>query len=62
MTGRELAEILRADKASLKVVYTSGYSAEILEKATELDGFNFLQKPYQSLVLAQTVRNCLDSP
>src|SRR5664280_210891 len=62
MTGRELAEILRADKASLKVVYTSGHSAEILEKATNLDGFNFLQKPYQSLVLAQTVRNCLDAP
>lgn len=61
MTGRELAERLRAERQSLKVIYTSGYSVDILEKAPALvDGFNFLQKPYQSAKLAQTVRNCLD--
>ena len=61
MTGRELAENLRAENPLLKVIYTSGYSTDILEKASTLvDGFNFLQKPYQSQKLAQTVRACLD--
>jgi PAS domain S-box-containing protein len=62
MTGRELAEKLRAEQPLLKVIYTSGYSTDILEKVPSLvDGFNFLQKPYHSLKLAQTVRNCLDA-
>jgi PAS domain S-box-containing protein len=62
MTGRELAERLRAEQPSLKVIYTSGYSVDLLEKAPALvDGFNFLQKPYQSQKLAQTVRKCLDA-
>jgi PAS domain S-box-containing protein len=61
MTGRELAEKLRIEKPLLKVIYTSGYSTEILGKATTLvEGFNFLQKPYQSAKLAHAVRNCLD--
>jgi two-component system, cell cycle sensor histidine kinase and response regulator CckA len=61
MTGRELAEKLRAEKPGLKVIYTSGYSPDILEKAPlPVEGCNFLQKPYQPLKLAQTVRNCLD--
>ncbi len=61
MTGRELAETLRAENPVLKVIYTSGYSTDILEKASTLvEGFNFLQKPYQSQQLAQTVRKCLD--
>jgi len=61
MTGRELAEKLRLEKRFLKVIYTSGYSTDILGKVpTLIDGGNFLQKPYQSLKLAQTVRNCLD--
>jgi len=61
MTGRELAEKLRTEKPLLKVIYTSGYSRDILGKATTLiDGFNFLQKPYQSAKLAHAVRNCLD--
>jgi two-component system, cell cycle sensor histidine kinase and response regulator CckA len=61
MTGRELAEKLRSEKPSLKVIYTSGYSTEILGKALTLtDGINFLQKPYQSAKLAHAVRKCMD--
>jgi CheY-like chemotaxis protein len=61
MTGRELAEKLRSEKPLLRVIYTSGYSTDILGKASTLiDGFNFLQKPYQSAKLALAVRNSLD--
>ncbi len=62
MTGRELAEQLKARKPGLKVIYTSGYSAETLGSDFVIKrGINFLPKPYQPLTLAKTVRDCLDS-
>jgi CheY-like chemotaxis protein len=61
ISGRELAARLLAEKPRLKVVYTSGYSADVAGKAVTLvEGSNFLQKPYQPFKLAQTVRACLD--
>ena len=62
LTGRQLADMLRADNPELKVIYTSGYSAELAGKGLILgDGFNFLQKPYEPRLLAKTVRACLDA-
>ncbi len=62
-TGLDLAEILLLEKAELKVIYTSGYSLALFGQDCPVkEGFNFLQKPYQSLLLAQTVRSCLDAP
>jgi PAS domain S-box-containing protein len=61
MTGRDLAEKVRAEKPSLKTIYTSGYSADIVGKDFVLhDGLNFLQKPFVPLKLARAVRKCLD--
>ncbi len=61
ITGRELAERMRHDRPSLKVMYTSGYSADLAGPTEELvEGVNFLQKPYQPQKLAQTVRAYLD--
>ena len=60
MTGRQLARQLQSEKPALKVIYTSGYSAEAGDGPPLLEGVNFLQKPYPSGKLAQTVRNCLD--
>lgn len=61
ISGRELAETLRADRPDLKIIYTSGYSADIIGREPQLiDGSNFVQKPYHPLKLAQTIRNCLD--
>lgn len=61
MTGKALAEQLVAQSASLKVIYTSGYSREIAGKDFPLqDGVNFLSKPFQAAKLAQTVRANLD--
>ena len=61
MNGRELAEKLWAEEPKLKVIFTSGYSADIVGKDFKLEPeLNFLQKPYHPQVLATMVRRCLD--
>jgi PAS domain S-box-containing protein len=61
MTGRELAEKLRCRKPALKVVFTSGYSSDIMGGETAVRGeYKFLQKPYTPPLLAKMVRECLD--
>ncbi len=61
MNGRELAEQLWAERPRLKVIFTSGYSADIVGKDFKLEPeLNFLQKPYQPQMLALVVRRCLD--
>ena len=61
LNGRELAEKLRAERPRLKVIFTSGYSADVVGKdfVSQL-GLHYLQKPYDPQKLALTVRNCLD--
>ena len=60
MSGRQLAERLKADMPELKILYTSGYSTELLGKDLALEeGVNFLQKPYPPARLVQTVRTAL---
>ncbi len=61
LNGRELAEKLREDKPKLKVIFTSGYSAEVVGKDFIVQrGLHYLQKPYDPQKLALTVRDCLD--
>jgi PAS domain S-box-containing protein len=61
MNGRELAEKMWSELPNLKVIFTSGYSADIVGKDFKLQPeINFLQKPYQPQTLALTVRRCLD--
>ena len=61
MNGRELAEALWMDRPKLKVIFSSGYSADIVGKDFKLESeMNFLQKPYPPQTLALTVRRCLD--
>jgi PAS domain S-box-containing protein len=61
MNGRELAETLWREQPGLKVIFTSGYSADTVGKDFKLEPeLNFLQKPYQPQTLALTVRRCLD--
>jgi signal transduction histidine kinase/putative methionine-R-sulfoxide reductase with GAF domain len=59
MTGRELALDLQKRKPNLKVIYTTGYSQDMVE--TSCDSTNFLQKPYPPETLMRTVRTCLDA-
>jgi PAS domain S-box-containing protein len=63
MTGRELAERLRALRPGMKVLFMSGYSAEMLGEHAEFFQTNknhFLHKPFSSETLIRLVRRCLD--
>jgi CheY-like chemotaxis protein len=63
LTGRDLADLLREQRAGLKVVFVSGYSADIVGKETAFfrrTKSTFLHKPYKMTTLVQTVRQCLD--
>jgi two-component system, cell cycle sensor histidine kinase and response regulator CckA len=62
VSGRELAETLRAKKPSLKIIFTSGYSSDVMGPDVSLGDIKFLQKPYPPRQLAQTVRDSLDTP
>ena len=62
LSGAQLAEQLKIKRPGLKVIYTSGYSADLMSEGIGelVEGVNFLQKPYRHHRLAQTVRHCLD--
>jgi len=62
ISGRQLAEKLKIDNPDLKVVYTTGYSPDLMGQDIALrEGVNFLQKPYPPKKLVETVRNGLES-
>ena len=61
ISGMDLAERFTANKPGIKIIVSSGYSAEILKTgATRPPGVSFLPKPYEVHSLAATVRNRLD--
>lgn len=61
VTGKDLAERLLNENPKLKVIYTSGYSIDVVGRDFPLEeGVNFLAKPFGAHRLAQTVRDCLD--
>jgi PAS domain S-box-containing protein len=61
ISGSELASRLKREAPELKVVYTSGYSPDLVGRDLQLQpGLNFLPKPYNPRTLARTVRECLD--
>ncbi len=63
MTGRDLAERLWGQRPGLKVVFMSGYSADVLGKGTDFirrTRSYFVQKPFSSRAILETVRLCLD--
>lgn len=62
MTGRELAERLQTERPDIKVLYSSGYSPDVVGGCFKLpENSFFLAKPYQPPKLAQAVRECLDN-
>ncbi len=61
MNGRELAEKLQAMKPELKVLYMSGYTANVIAHRGILEeGVNFISKPITRGQLARKLRNMLD--
>jgi two-component system, cell cycle sensor histidine kinase and response regulator CckA len=61
MNGRQLAERIRAARPRLKVLFMSGYTADVIANRGALDeGVLFLPKPFSARDLAQKVREALD--
>ena len=61
VNGLELAQQLLAESPQLKVIYTSGYSAELFAGTQPLEeGRNYLPKPYLSAKLTTIVRAALE--
>jgi PAS domain S-box-containing protein len=61
ISGRQLAEVIKGESPRLKVVYTSGYSGEVLGADSELLAEeHYLPKPYTLLALARAVRKRLE--
>ena len=61
ISGIELADKLRNEKPALKVIFTSGYSLELLDEhfRTRTES-NFIPKPYTPAKLKEMIRACLD--
>ena len=61
VNGRVLSENLRAIRPNLKVLFTSGYSGDVIVQHGVLDkGIEFLAKPYSLEQLAKRVREVLN--
>lgn len=62
MSGRELAEELMRSYPRLRVIFLSGYTADmVLRHGIEEDRVTFLQKPYTADGLSRLVRTVLDA-
>jgi two-component system, cell cycle sensor histidine kinase and response regulator CckA len=62
MSGQVLADRLLAERPGLKIIYMSGYSAEFAGRELQLrQGEFFLQKPFATELLLETLRTCLDA-
>ncbi len=60
MSGKDVAERLRESRPDLKVIYSSGYSAELFGE--DFDTNYYLPKPYLSATLAETVHRAIQEP
>jgi two-component system cell cycle sensor histidine kinase/response regulator CckA len=61
MSGRVLAERARAMRPEVEVVYTSGYSDDVISARGPFEpGTSFLAKPFTSEALLTTIREALD--
>lgn len=60
MNGRELTELLRAERPGLGVLYMSGYTANVIAHSGVIEnGVNFMAKPFTISDLATRVREAL---
>ncbi|MBW2461810.1 MAG: response regulator, partial [Deltaproteobacteria bacterium] len=61
MNGRDLAEKLVAARPEIQVLYTSGYTHDVISHHGVIDeGIHFVAKPYSLDVLAARVREVID--
>jgi PAS domain S-box-containing protein len=63
ISGRDLAQRLRLKEPKLKVLFTSGYSSEMVSQEVALGtDTSFLQKPYKPDFLLEVVRQIIEQP
>jgi two-component system, cell cycle sensor histidine kinase and response regulator CckA len=61
LNGIELGRRLRAEKPSLKVIHTSGYTGGVEGRHTSLvEGKNFIRKPFKPEAVTELIRKKLD--
>ena len=57
--GVELAREAKRLNKGIKVLLTSGYAGDVLERHGGVDEFKVIRKPFRSAELAQSVRSLL---
>ena len=63
MNGRELADRVAALRPTIRVLFVSGYTADLIAHHGVLEpGVEFLAKPYTREALATRLRDLLDGP
>ena len=63
MGGRRVAEVIRATRPNLRVVYMSGYTdSAIVDHGILEPGVTFVQKPFATDTLLRKIREVLDAP
>jgi signal transduction histidine kinase len=63
MGGKAMANAFRRSHPDTKVLFTSGYSEEIIgDQGLLRPGIEFLQKPYLAATLVRRIREVLDNP
>ena len=63
MNGRDLAEKITAIFSEIKLLFVSGYAANVITHQGVLDdGAAFMQKPFAANELAKKIRDVLDAP
>ena len=58
LNGFQLADRLRESKPALKVIFSSGYGADIIDEERVAAGMVYLDKPCDLDVMAKTIRAC----
>ncbi len=62
MTGKDLADNLKESRPDIKVLYSSGYTENVIAHHGVLEpGIHYLAKPYTPGILAAKVRQVLDA-
>jgi CheY-like chemotaxis protein len=61
LSGADIARRLREESPALRILFTSGFSADFVSgKVVLMPGVNFLPKPYPPAKLIRLVRENLD--